>query len=145
MYTMVPWKKKKSSKDIVADHQYFSWMHISSLLLQLIESYGKSDSPVHQYCFAGNPTWNSSLLTNSKINIILYRCCGNCKCDVALFFFCTPPIMIRIRGSNNDKLENSACPWTDWSISQNLFSSPLEFYKQCNGYATDAIWVRSNL
>ncbi len=39
-------RKKKSSKDIVADHQYFSWMHISSLLLQVIGSYGNSDSLV---------------------------------------------------------------------------------------------------
>jgi len=31
-------RQKKSSKHIVADHQYFSWMHISSLLLQLIFS-----------------------------------------------------------------------------------------------------------
>jgi hypothetical protein len=58
-------KKMSSNLAIVADRQYFSLIDISSLLLQLIGSYGQ-DSPVYQYCFAGNPTWNCSLLTSSS-------------------------------------------------------------------------------
>jgi hypothetical protein len=53
-YAYFPGKKSGISLGIGADRQYFSLVHISSLLLQLIGSYGQ-DSPVYQTVLQETP------------------------------------------------------------------------------------------
>jgi hypothetical protein len=107
-------KKVASHLAIVADWQYFSLVHISSLLLQLIGSYGQ-DWPVYQTVLQETPLgialfsqaqyliWmfqecqsfplvpelalHERFVEFCMLNIIFrYICCDNWKCDAALLF-----------------------------------------------------------